>query len=114
LKKSILAYYIRDTIFHEQHVFKDVENLFNVDYFAHDFHDSMQDANLTYDQQQIFQHLISPMQGNIFERKCLEKEKHFLYKIFIQLPPNIGGKISFKDIVCFTTSQCNIAKNSKF
>ncbi len=61
LKKSILADYIRDTIFHEQLVFKDVENLFDVDYFAHNFHDSMQDANLTYDQQQIFQHLISSM-----------------------------------------------------
>jgi len=50
----ILADYIKDTIFHEQPIFKDVENLFDVDYFAHDFHGSMQDANLTYDQQQIF------------------------------------------------------------
>jgi hypothetical protein len=42
---------IGDTICHEQLVFKDVENLFNVDCFAHDFHDFMQDANITYDQQ---------------------------------------------------------------
>jgi hypothetical protein len=38
----------------------------------------MQDANLTYDQQQIFQHLISSMQGNIFEKECLEVEKRVL------------------------------------
>ncbi len=45
--------YIRDTICHEQPIFKDVENLFNVECFAYDFHESMEYANLTYEQQQI-------------------------------------------------------------
>jgi hypothetical protein len=72
--------YIGNKICNEQFTLKDVDNLFDVECFAHDFYDSMQDKNLTYHQQQIFQHLISSMSCIYFLKWTPQSKKNVLTK----------------------------------
>ncbi len=80
-------------------------NLFNVECFAYGFHDSMEYANLTYEQQKILQHLISSILGIYFLEWTPGSGKKKIIKYLTKHLQTLGKQVILVVTTSATTSR---------